>query len=116
MRISSYIISTQVSSDKYMLVHGYTGAIDIIDKNTFKALNALKDGINHNFSPEEWNLLHARGYITEKSLQEEQQYVIRLAQALHKRALLATPTYTFVVTYDCNFRCPYCFEKTPLGS
>lgn len=32
MRVSSYIIPTQVDDDKYLLVHGYTGAIDIVGK------------------------------------------------------------------------------------
>lgn len=30
LRVSSYIIPTQVADDKYMLVHGYSGAVDIV--------------------------------------------------------------------------------------
>lgn len=32
-RKSSYVISAQVDTDKYVMLHGYSGAMDIVDKN-----------------------------------------------------------------------------------
>ena len=45
-RISSYVISVEVAADKYMLLHGYCGSIDLIEKSAWEKLK--KDGFNKN--------------------------------------------------------------------
>lgn len=52
-----------------------------------------------------------RGYITCLTKDEEFQYVKRIATALHKKEKILHTNFTILVTYDCNFRCPYCFEE-----
>ena len=61
-------------------------------------------------SVETADLLEKRGYITSRTENEEYQYVERLAKTLHKKVQMLPASFTFVVSYGCNFRCPYCFE------
>ena len=114
LRNSSYIIDVKLEdTDKYMLLHGYTGAIDVVSKNIMSFLKKT----NNNFTEEECPLskdtisaLEKRGYITTKTQEEEYTYVARLADALHRKEKILNTVFVFVITYNCNFRCPYCFE------
>lgn len=112
LRVSSYIISVKLENeiDKYILIHGYTGAIDIIEEKYWTDLKSFPD--NNNFSEETIQLLQNRGYITSKTENEEYEYVARLAQLLHQKQSKLYKTFAFLVTYNCNFRCPYCFESS----
>lgn len=113
LRTSSYTIPIKLDSEegKYMLIHGYTGAIDIVNEDIAIKL------IQHNyideetFSPTIKTNLEKRGYITVKTKEEELSYVTRIAQALHKRDKILKKNFTWTITYNCNFRCPYCFEN-----
>ena len=41
--LSKYSIITKLEADdNYMLVHGYTGAVDIVSKEVGKSLNTMK--------------------------------------------------------------------------
>lgn len=110
LRTSSYIIPVKLESEegKYMLIHGYTGAMDIVSESVVLCLkyNEIKK-----LSDLTLQALQRRGYITNKTKEEEIEYVERVAQALHKRDEILHKSFTWVVTYNCNFRCPYCFEK-----
>lgn len=109
-RVSSYVISIKLeeSNGKYLLIQGYTGAIDIVKESI-----ALKLENNDIAGLPEVTLqtLRSRGYITDRTKEEEVGYVERIAHALHKRDKILYKSFTWVVTYNCNFRCPYCFEK-----
>ena len=110
LRTSSYMIPVKLESEKgkYMLIHGYTGAMDIVTENL---LTQIKHIETENTLPEE--LLHTlqkRGYITNKTQEEEYAYVARMAMALQKKYDTLVTSFTWVVSYNCNFRCPYCFE------
>lgn len=114
-RKSSYTIAVRVDEERkqHILVHGYTGAIDIIDIEIKDYLDKNKTITVDNFPfPKElFEKLVNRGYITVKSKEEEQNYVKAVAKVLHKRNKHYPKIYTLLVTYDCNFQCPYCFEK-----
>lgn len=110
LRASSYIIPVKLESEegKYMLIHGYTGAMDIVSEdllNSIMDINSVSD-----LSSETLQILKTRGYITTKSQDEEFAYVARIAKALHRKCEVLSTVFTWVVTYNCNFRCPYCFE------
>ena len=110
LRTSSYLIPVKLESEpgKYMLIHGYTGAIDIVTESLLKKIQAVASGVD---LPEDTlQALIKRGYITTRSQEEEYAYVARMAKALHKKECLLHTSFTWVVTYNCNFRCPYCFE------
>lgn len=119
LRVSSYIIPVKLENEngKYMLLHGYTGAIDIVDEDLAIYLRENKEvnTIDNLFSSDIKERLHKRGYLTEKTEEEEYSYVNKMAGLLHQKETLTQISYTMVVTYDCNFRCPYCFEHTLHG-
>ena len=118
MRVSSYIIPTKVDEDKYLLVHGYTGAVDLVDSKVAEYLAGnVADEVQESALDEDVvETLLSRGYLTEKSRQEENDYVSRMAGLLHRKSMLFSSGFTFVVTYDCNFRCLYCFERESVCS
>jgi uncharacterized protein len=116
-RVSSYTITVKLdnSEGKYMLIHGYTGAIDIASDKLVFYFRLKKDHIVETdipFSKEILNELIKRGYITEKTKEEEFEYVRRLARVLHGYEKAKVRSFMFVIAYDCNFRCPYCFENS----
>lgn len=111
LRKSSYLIPVKLEQEKgkYMIIHGYTGAIDIVTEELLKKLKS-ETGIIE-LSDNILNTLIKRGYLTEKTPNEERAYVNRLVCALHKKDKILRTSFTWVVTYNCNFRCPYCFEE-----
>lgn len=115
LRVSSYIIPVKLDceSEQYFLIHGYTGAFDIVgtDIKDFLFSNKFTTLEKFPFSDILFNKLKERGYLTSKTKEEEQDYVKRIANVLHKQAKMSPNSYTLVVTYNCNFKCPYCFEK-----
>lgn len=116
LRVSSYIIPTQVADDKYILVHGYSGAVDLVDADVARRLvtgTAVGDG---EFDEDTRATLCSRGYLTGRSHEDEVEYVARMARLLHRRSQLVYAAFTFAVTYDCNFRCPYCFERDSVAA
>lgn len=109
----SIFIELEKSDNQYMALHGYTGAVDILGKEIVVYLKNNKnnlDATSFPFSNNTWNALVNRGYITQKSKEEEQEHVIKLANLLQRRNILLHQYFTFLITYDCNFRCPYCYE------
>ena len=110
LRTSSYLIPVKLESepDKYILIHGYTGVIDIATESLLKKIQSVASDTD--LLPEMVEVLLKRGYITTKTQEEEYAYVARMAKALHKESEILHTIFTWVVTYNCNFRCPYCFE------
>lgn len=114
-RVSSYLIDTKLeNTDQHMLIHGYTGAMDIVQDELATYLSTTSGSFSKGDLPcsdATANLLEERGYITQKTQEEEYAYVERLATALHRKDRILNACFTFLITYNCNFRCPYCFEK-----
>ena len=118
LRKSSYIISTRLHDGKTMWIHGYTGAIDIESARLADYLDA-----HDAFAPEDFPFgeevfarLAKRGYLTTKTKEEEQAHVAHVAGLLHEAHKRMYKNFGFVVTYNCNFRCPYCFENGISGN
>lgn len=116
--LSSYVIFTELddSDKKYMLIHGYTGAIDIAPESLVVYLRSggPLSAEEAPFSQKTWDVLVARGYITTKTEEEEYAFAKRMAEAFHKRSKLFS-SFIFIPSYDCNFRCPYCVEGKMSG-
>jgi len=131
MKASNYIIYLYIQeNDEYYLVHGYSGAIDKVSPDVVRYLSDLADPAHTwhikdleivretlrgkkfaGVSDEIVETLKNRGYLTDMSTDEERQYVSRLAGFLHrKKVASSSPGFMFIPSYECNLRCPYCFE------
>ncbi len=84
-RKSSYVISAQVDTDKYVMLHGYSGAMDIVDKNIVLDLERHTFFDETVFDKETFDVLCKRGYLTSRTEQEERLYVCRMAKALRQK-------------------------------
>ncbi len=130
LRTSGYTIYVDLpGSDEHMLlVHGYTGAYDKVKRSVAAYVRALEIGpvpkpLYGKWLPEELDqattqtpsektveTLKRRGYLTTKTVAEEQQQFVRHVEALQARHEHVMPSYVVLPTYDCNLRCPYCFQ------
>ena len=117
-RVSSYTICVNLPEepDYSLLVHGYTGAIDRVNKEVAQMIKSrivISEDMFEQLpcSKETVHTLMKRGYLTSRSPVEEREYVHSMANFLHHNSSQGSASFLFLVAYDCNFRCPYCFEN-----
>jgi len=113
-RLSSYVVQIPLKdTNKTMLIHGYTGAIDVISNQTLEQITQSKHDLSGKISISNQTIckLKRRGYFTNLTREEEIAYVTKIAKLLHQRALIGKKSFGFLITYNCNFRCPYCYES-----
>ena len=129
MRTSSYVIYVDLpgNSDEMLLVHGYSGAYDKVSKVVATYVRSLElrrapnplygawvsepalDGAVQMPSAETLEILKRRGYLTELTLEQEEEFFKRIALKVHEMSS-RMPSYIFMPTYNCNLRCAYCFQ------
>lgn len=116
MRSSSYNITTLVDNEKklYAILNGYTHAFDIINKNVYEFIKGRES--EQNISNDTLKRLIKRGYLTSLTKIEEIDLIKRLATEAHKKNLLKKFNFHFIISYDCNLRCTYCYEDDILNS
>lgn len=119
LRVSSYniYVPLQNEENEYMLIHGYMGAIDIVSNDIYQSIvNATTDSQElNNITEDNLRVLIDRGYITKKSREEERDTFNLISNAIHN----ISKKYVYVTimpTYNCNFRCSYCYERNLLAN
>jgi len=112
MRLSRYTVMIKLSDEEYMLFHGVSGAVDIVDERIADKILRVATGEppEKAFDEERIEVLLKRGYLTEKSHEEERERVRGMILAMHKGHLKKSPGFLIVPSYRCNLRCPYCYE------
>jgi len=116
VRASSYIVAVPLpDTDRVLMFHGYSGAVDIVSSRIAGPLtdsDSSNGRIRNSLSSDTLSHLESRGYLTEKTPEAEQAYVVELGRRVH--AVMrkhASPGFLVVPTYSCNLRCTYCYEK-----
>lgn len=115
MRLSNYeIILPLIGEDEKLiashalLVNGLFGAMDVVTKEVADRLNSGKiDDLPASLIEH----LEKRGHLTQLPLEAETAD-LKLLSHIHKK-ILGRNKITLIImpTYDCNFRCPYCYEQ-----
>ena len=107
MRALKKRITVELPDGKYLLINPYSGLADIIDSETRDLLESEGVDTPHDVL----NALKLRGHIVEEGEEDDLLEYLRLyAHNLHKEAC-KTNHHLIIPTYDCNLKCPYCFEK-----
>ena len=87
MRSSSYIVAIPVpGTEKSLLFHGYSGAVDLVSSPIANLLTkpaSSKGSVGKALSQDTLTHLRTRGYLTEKTPAAEQAYVVELGRRVH---------------------------------
>lgn len=114
MRVSQYNIYNKLkqNDNTWLIIQGVKGSFDLVDGEIVKILKSSETNQNdlNALREDQKVLLLDRGYITQKSVEEEFSFVEILGKAINNIARKGI-NITFVPTYNCNFRCEYCFER-----
>lgn len=130
LRASSYNIYVDLpnNSEEMLFVHGYSGAYDKVSRRVATYVRSLETKRPPKPLYREWkpeppvegetllplqetiDVLKRRGYLTELTEEEEETYFYHLVSKHHDMEHRGSPGYVFLITYDCNLRCDYCFQ------
>jgi len=117
MKLINHIMFVDINDDKKLMINSLNGKINEINAATHETLLEWRSCAD--ISPRDINetklldSLQDGGYIVD-SEDEERAKKNAILDALRKRNIADkenTRVMTFIMTYDCNFRCPYCFEE-----
>ena len=110
-RASSYNIYLYEKQKCYIL-HGTTGALSCFEKDKIDVIKSCEMTYGDYlkiFDREVFNNMLKRGFVTAKTEVEEMEQHRSISMLLDKGKKFYS--VVIVVTHDCNFRCPYCFEN-----
>ncbi|MFX0091395.1 MAG: hypothetical protein ACFFBD_06495, partial [Candidatus Hodarchaeota archaeon] len=103
----------EIDKENFLLLNPFSGALDVVDKELVELLWYVQA---HSQLPAELDqnneiisMLFRRGYLLTSPDEERKR-----ARALEKRIApaLRIPGFLLIPSYDCNFRCPYCYEQS----
>lgn len=109
MRSSTYNIGVPCDH-RYLLINGRTGAFDVVSSRIGEAVESWDGQAEDRVSTSVREYLVKRGYLTEMTDEEEQAWFKRLATILHNEQLAHVRSFHLIPSYECQLRCPYCFE------
>lgn len=117
MKIINNLIDIDLKSDNgdHMFVNGITGSVDIIHKEEYDQYLKWKENKSglYNGNKDLLNSLIKREYIVDDSYNEEaeKEKIIMKYKNAYNSCANECQRVIFILTYGCNFKCPYCYEK-----
>ena len=119
MKMSQYIVDIDLKCEtgEHMLIHGNNGLVDVISSTDYLTFRKWQDcecisDTDQDENPTLFATLIKRGYLLEDNYDEEDErdkLIQRLTDAESKKSQHCK-SVCFVLTYGCNFACPYCYE------
>jgi uncharacterized protein len=115
LRASSYMNEVDIGDGTSLLFNGLTLCIDLVPT---EYVRLLSDGRDLSFLlPEEKQHLLDRGHLTPLTPRRELEEFKKLVQViLEKRTKIdakrKTGSLCFILTYDCNLACSYCYQHS----
>lgn len=106
MEISRFNYLFDLDKQRYLIINSATYSVDIIDKCFYKNLSS------NNFNSAYVDTLIQRGYIIQNAEVDDN----RIRRCVSKGYNPSRATFFICPTYDCNLRCPYCFEPAAIHS
>jgi uncharacterized protein len=97
----------------YAIMNSYTHAFDIVNSNVYEF---LKNNKQTNIAENTLKKLEKRGYLTSLSENEELTLVKKITDEIHEKKRFNLYNFQFLISYECNFRCGYCYEKDVLNA
>lgn len=118
LRVSSYLNHIDIGDGTSLLYNGSTLTIDLVPTE-YATLLSRGDDLSF-LSPEEKEHLLKRGHLTVLTPKRELEEFRKTAGfILEQRTKLARESKSgslcFVLSYDCNLSCSYCFQKSLVG-
>ncbi len=118
MRPSCYFNAVEIGDGNSLLYNGFSMCIDLVPSPMAEELASCGESGDLSFlRPAEKEYLLKRGHITELSVAGEQEALRKVANAITdrgaelKRRPVLEKAITFVLTYQCNLACDYCYQK-----
>ena len=116
MKIIKHIVFVKLNESTTLMINSLNGLADKMDVSTYEIISRWQniDWIVPRGEAEAalFNSLKSRGYFV-NDYSEEVSLKDKLFESLRKRNAKAKEVksnITFVMSYDCNFNCAYCFE------
>ncbi|WP_026478700.1 radical SAM/SPASM domain-containing protein [Alkaliphilus transvaalensis] len=116
MKLIKHMIFVDIHDDKKLLINSLTGTMDEIDAPIYETLSkwqACEEIVTENdLEAELLSNLQSRGYLVNSHEEEVgiKNEILKVLRNQHLQRQKDQRAITFVMTYNCNFRCPYCFE------
>ncbi|WP_350343167.1 radical SAM protein [Proteinivorax tanatarense] len=116
MKLIKHMIFVDIHNNKKLLINSLTGTMDEIDAPIYETLSKWQDCeeivTENDLEAELLSNLQARGYVVNNYEEElaKKSEILEVVRDNHLERQKNQRSAVFVMTYDCNFRCPYCFE------
>ena len=106
MRLSKFTFLIKISKNCYVLYNTINSALILVDEEAYKL---LYKGEFSRIPPELLSQLKDAGIIVDETFDE-----LSLFEYIYSRNRFwgETLNFTILPTYDCNFMCKYCYEKS----
>ncbi|MCL1996424.1 MAG: radical SAM protein [Defluviitaleaceae bacterium] len=116
MKLIRHMIPVELGNGSRLLINSLNGLMDEIDDSAYKIvaewqkLDKIVPGDKSEV--ELYDNLLSRGYLVSNDEEEvaKKNKVVGALRNFHQKNKGKYKHITFIITYNCNFRCPYCYE------
>lgn len=116
MKVIKHLIQFQVEDGNYVYINTLNGAVDVVNPEDHETILGWQQNqqviADSTPAQEVIGYMQQRGYIVQDQGEEDQVLAATFGRLKKKlrEAQNNVSTIRLVLTYDCNFRCVYCYE------